>query len=207
MLVAASIVAAGILDSNSVFAQGWSVDARSIARGGVGGADNVATRMIEAWGDDVPGGKTTDFKSAVKATPDEVVTFSWHEYPDKAAADAAYHTMMSDPRVAKMVATMPFNGQRMMIGGFTSIIDLAWGPNRALYVYEIAAGGWHAFEEGFTTGVFPPAVLLKVKDGHRRELVPGKLSQPGGIVVTRFGTVYVTDGTFGDGRLLKIRSY
>ena len=81
------------------------------------------TRMIEAWGDDVPGGKITDFKSAVKAMPDEVVTFSWHEYPDKAAADAAYHTMMSDPRVAKMVATMPFDGQRMMIGGFASIID------------------------------------------------------------------------------------
>lgn len=81
------------------------------------------TRMVEAWGDDVPGGKTTDFKSAVKATPDEVVTFSWHEYADKAAADAAYHTMMRDPRLAKMMATMPFDGQRMMIGGFTAIID------------------------------------------------------------------------------------
>ena len=81
------------------------------------------TRMVEAWGDDVPGGKTTDFRRAVKATPDEVVIFSWHEYPDKAAADAAYHTMMSDPRLAKIVATMPFDGQRMMIGGFASIID------------------------------------------------------------------------------------
>lgn len=83
-----------------------------------------ATRMVEGWGDDVPGGKITDFKGAVKAKLDEVITFSWHEYADKAAADAAYRTMMSDPRMAEIVATMPFDGQRMIIGGFTLLIDL-----------------------------------------------------------------------------------
>ena len=73
--------------------------------------------------------------------------------------------------------------------GFTSIIDLAFNPkNGTLYVYQIARKGWLAFEEGFQTGVFPPAVLLEVRPGKaRRELVRGKLSQPGGIVVARDG--------------------
>ena len=41
------------------------------------------TRMVETWGDEVPDGKVTDFKGAVKAKPDEVVVFSWFEYPDR----------------------------------------------------------------------------------------------------------------------------
>jgi hypothetical protein len=92
-------------------------------------------------------------------------------------------------------------------GGFTSIMDLAFDPrNGTLYVYEIARKGWLAFEEGFTTGVFPKAVLLEVRRGHApRELVRGKLSQPGGIVVARDGTILVTDGMFTGGRLLRIR--
>ena len=81
-----------------------------------------ATRHVEAWGDDVPDGKLTDFKGAVKAKPDEVVVFSWIEYPTKAVADAASEKMMSDPRMKEMGA-MPFDGQRMIIGGFTPMID------------------------------------------------------------------------------------
>ena len=93
-------------------------------------------------------------------------------------------------------------------GGFTSIMDLAFDPrNGTLYVYEIARKGWLAFEEGFTPGgVFPKAVLLEVpRHGDRRELVKGKLSQPGGIVVGRGGEIFVTDGMFTGGRLLRIR--
>ena len=75
-----------------------------------------ATRMVEAWGDDVPDGKLTDFKGAVKAKPDEVVVFSWFEYPDKAARDAANEKMMSDPRMKQMGVNMPFDGQRMIFG-------------------------------------------------------------------------------------------
>jgi uncharacterized protein YbaA (DUF1428 family) len=81
-----------------------------------------ATRLVEAWGDDVPDGKLTDFKGAVKARPDEVVVFSWLEFPSKAVCDEAHEKMMSNPHMKDM-GPMPFDGQRMIHGGFTSIID------------------------------------------------------------------------------------
>lgn len=80
-------------------------------------------RMVEAWGDDVPDGKLTDFKRAVQAKPDEVVVFSWFEYPSKEARDAANQKIMSDPRMKEMGASMPFDGQRMILGGFATFID------------------------------------------------------------------------------------
>jgi uncharacterized protein YbaA (DUF1428 family) len=82
-----------------------------------------ATRMVEAWGEDVPDGKVTDFKGAVKAEPGEVVVFSWLEYPDKATRDAANEKMMADPRMKEMGANMPFDGKRMIHGGFEGIVD------------------------------------------------------------------------------------
>jgi uncharacterized protein YbaA (DUF1428 family) len=82
-----------------------------------------ATRMVETWGDDVPDGKVTDFKGAVKAKDDEVVVFGWMEYPSKEARDAANEKMRSDPRMKEMGAAMPFDGMRMIFGGFTPIID------------------------------------------------------------------------------------
>ncbi len=80
-------------------------------------------RHVETWGDDVPDGKVTDFKGAVKATPDEVVVFSWFEYPDRATRDAANERIMSDPRMKAMGEAMPFDGKRMIYGGFAPILD------------------------------------------------------------------------------------
>lgn len=80
-------------------------------------------RMVEAWGDDVPDGKVNDLKGAVQAKADETVVFSWFEYPDKQARDAATEKMMNDPRMAAMGSEMPFDGKRMIIGGFDSIVD------------------------------------------------------------------------------------
>ena len=80
-------------------------------------------RMVEAWCDDVPDGKVNDLKGAVQAKDDETVVFSWFEYPDKATRDAANEKMMSDPRMAAMGGEMPFDGKRMIIGGFDSIVD------------------------------------------------------------------------------------
>ena len=82
-----------------------------------------ATRMVENWGDDVPEGKVTDFKRSVKAKPEEVVIFSWLEYPDKATRDRANETLMNDPAMKEMGKSMPFDGQRMIWGGFAPIND------------------------------------------------------------------------------------
>ena len=82
-----------------------------------------ATRVVEAWGDDVPDGKVTDFKGAVKAEEGETVVFSWMEYPSKEARDAANEKMRSDPRMEAVGASMPFDGKRMIFGGFDAIVD------------------------------------------------------------------------------------
>lgn len=85
--------------------------------------DCGATRFVEAWGDDVPDGKVTDFRKAVDAKDGEDVLFSWFEYPDKEARDAANKKMMEDPRMKEMGADMPFDGKRMVYGGFAAMLD------------------------------------------------------------------------------------
>jgi uncharacterized protein YbaA (DUF1428 family) len=82
-----------------------------------------ATRMVEAWGDEVPDGEVTDFRRTVKAEPDEVVVFSWIEYPDKATRDVANAKIMTDPRMEEMGKEMPFDGKRMIFGGFAPLVD------------------------------------------------------------------------------------
>jgi uncharacterized protein YbaA (DUF1428 family) len=80
-------------------------------------------RMVESWDSDVPEGKVTDFRKAVDARDDEKVVFSWFEYPDRQARDSANQKMMSDPRMEQMGANMPFDGKRMIMGGFESIVE------------------------------------------------------------------------------------
>ena len=92
-----------------------------------------ATRMVEAWADDVADGKVTDFKKSVQAKDDESVVFSWFEYPDKATRESANEKMRSDPRMKQMGETMPFDGKRMIFGGFDSFVDEKTG-GRGNYV-------------------------------------------------------------------------
>jgi len=80
-----------------------------------------ATRVVECWGTDIPDGKVTDFKKAVKAESDESVVFSWVEWPSKAARDRGNKAMMEDPQMKNM--EMPFDGKRMFFGGFEPILD------------------------------------------------------------------------------------
>ena len=80
-------------------------------------------RHVEAWESDVPEGKVTDFRKAVNAEPGEKIAFSWFEYPARAARDAANEKIMSDPRMKEMGASMPFDGKRMIVGGFDVIVE------------------------------------------------------------------------------------
>ncbi len=87
-----------------------------------------ALRVVECWGDDVPEGKVTDFRRAVDATAEESICFSWVEWPDKATRDAAFAKMMSpdfnDPRIDQASNRMPFDGKRMIFGGFVPVVDM-----------------------------------------------------------------------------------
>jgi uncharacterized protein YbaA (DUF1428 family) len=81
-----------------------------------------ATRMVDTWGVDVPKGEVTDFHRAVDARDDETVVFSWVDWPDKATAHAAWQAMESDPAMQAM-PQMPFDGKRMILGGFMPVFE------------------------------------------------------------------------------------
>jgi uncharacterized protein YbaA (DUF1428 family) len=87
-----------------------------------------AMRIVEAWEDDVKDGKLTDFRRAVQATPDESIVFSWVEWPDKPTRDAAIARMMApgfdDPRMDPQRNPMPFDGKRLIFGGFVPVVEL-----------------------------------------------------------------------------------
>ena len=77
--------------------------------------EHGASWIVEAWGVDVPEGKLTDFRRAVKAEPEEEVVFSWVQWPDRATRDAGHRRIMEDPRIA--AREMPFDGKRLIFGG------------------------------------------------------------------------------------------
>jgi len=83
--------------------------------------EHGALSVIECWGDDVPDGKVTSFPMAVRAEPDETVVFSWVLWADKATRDAAWPGLAADPRMG--AEPMPFDGKRMIYGGFQMIVD------------------------------------------------------------------------------------
>lgn len=79
--------------------------------------------QIECWEADIKDGTTTDFRMAVKAEPGEKIVFAWTTWPDRATVDASHEKLMADPRMAEQFGNsdgsdMPFNGKRMIIGGF-----------------------------------------------------------------------------------------
>lgn len=87
--------------------------------------DYGALRVVEAWGDDVPDGKLTDFRRAVKAEPDETIVFSFMEWPSREVCGAAQDKMMKDERMKPPEGTdWPFDPQRMIYGGFNRVVTL-----------------------------------------------------------------------------------
>ena len=82
-------------------------------------ADYGALSVMENWGDDVPVGKQTDLRNAVALKDGEAVVFSWIVWPDKASSDRCTASMDTDERWQKLA--MPFDGARMIFGGFETI--------------------------------------------------------------------------------------
>ena len=99
-----------------------------------------ALRVVEAWGESIAAGKITDFRQAVAAKEDESVLFSWIEWPDKATRDAGMKAIEADQEV--MAEPMPFDGKRMIFGGFEAIV--MEGEDRP-----------GAFVQGFVVPVLP----------------------------------------------------
>ena len=83
-----------------------------------------ATRVVDAWGADVPDGKVTDYNRATHKQPDETIVYSWIEWPSKPVRDQAWEQVMKDERMQNQEGR-PFDGKRMMFGGFTPIVDSA----------------------------------------------------------------------------------
>lgn len=84
--------------------------------------DYGALAQIECWEADVKDGKQTDFRRAVAIEPGEKVVFSWMLWPDRETCDGAHDKMMQDERMAGFSAEMPFDGKRMVVGGFDPIV-------------------------------------------------------------------------------------
>ncbi|MEO0823325.1 MAG: DUF1428 domain-containing protein [Pseudomonadota bacterium] len=85
--------------------------------------EHGALSVVECWGDDVPEGATNSFHTAVLRKQDEGVVFSWVIWPDKDTRDAGWGKIMEDPRMQPDANPMPFDGQRLIYGGFERILE------------------------------------------------------------------------------------
>ncbi len=86
--------------------------------------EHGALSYVECVADDVPYGELTSFPRAVQAKEDEVVIFSWITYASRAERDAINAKVMADPRLSPENGDMPFDGKRMIYGGFESFLEL-----------------------------------------------------------------------------------
>ncbi|GAM60317.1 hypothetical protein JCM19232_650 [Vibrio ishigakensis] len=86
--------------------------------------DYGAIRLVENWGDDVPDGEVTSMPMAVQCKPGETVVMSWIIWPSKEARDAGIEGAMKDPRLDPSKNPMPFDGKRLIYGGFETVVDV-----------------------------------------------------------------------------------
>lgn len=83
-----------------------------------------ALQVVECWGNDVPEGKVTSFTMAVQRKDDETAIFSWITWPSKTVRDEAWKKVMEDPRFDPQNNPMPFDGKRLIYGGFEMILSV-----------------------------------------------------------------------------------
>ncbi|RJG02448.1 DUF1428 domain-containing protein [Noviherbaspirillum sedimenti] len=88
--------------------------------------EHGALQFRECIAEDVKPGKLTSFPQSVDLKEDETVVFSWIVYASRAARDEINDKVMKDPRMADMMKpeAMPFDGKRMIYGGFEVLVDL-----------------------------------------------------------------------------------
>ena len=86
--------------------------------------EHGALKLVECWGDDVPDGELTSFPMAVKCEDHETVVLSWLVWPSKEIRDAGMEKVMKDPRMTEEVNPMPFDGRRLIYGGFQMILEV-----------------------------------------------------------------------------------
>jgi uncharacterized protein YbaA (DUF1428 family) len=87
--------------------------------------DHGALKVVECWGDDVPNGKLTSFPMAVHKKDDETVVFSWIVWPSRQARDEGMKKVMADPRSQPHANPMPFDGKRLIFGGFEVLVEVS----------------------------------------------------------------------------------
>ena len=86
--------------------------------------EHGALAYVECVGDDVPVGKLTSFPKAVKLKPSEIAVFSWIVYKSRSHRDAVMKKVMADPRLKPDMTNMPFDGKRMIFGGFKTFVEM-----------------------------------------------------------------------------------
>lgn len=87
--------------------------------------EHGAVEFRECVADDVKVGKITSFPQSVKLKRGETVVFSWIVFKSRAHRDRVNAKVMKDPRLADMMdaKSMPFDGKRMIYGGFKVLVD------------------------------------------------------------------------------------
>lgn len=85
--------------------------------------EHGALSVAECWGDDVPEGTLTSFPMAVKCNADETVVFSWITWPSRQVRDEGMKKVMADPRLQPEHNPMPFDGKRLIFGGFQMVVS------------------------------------------------------------------------------------
>ena len=143
-------------------------------------AEHGALRTVECWGDEVMDGKVTDYKKAVQAKNDETVVLSWIWWPDKATCEAASPKIMADDRMPPN-GELPFDGQRMIYGGFDLTFDTGEVDGFG-YVDGVVASVPDGNRQGFADHATKMAALfqekgaLRVVDGWGTDVPSGKVT-------------------------------
>ena len=86
--------------------------------------EHGALSYVECFADDVPYGELTSFPRAVQAKDDEIVVFAWVVYDSRQSRDTVMAKVMADERLKMDWSAMPFDGKRMIFGGFQPFIQL-----------------------------------------------------------------------------------